>query len=128
MQTLNPSGLAPPFGRYSHAVVWPAQKRLLRSSGQLALDADGKLPPDVGDQAKLIFDHFDLILAEAGMTRGDVVHLTAYVLDRQDMPAYMAARDAWLADIESLPASTLLIVSGFTRAEFRIEIELMAAA
>ncbi len=127
MQTLNPSGLPAPFGRYSHAVAWSAQQRLLRSSGQLALDADGDVPADVGEQASLIFRHFDAILAEAGMSRGDVLHLTAWVLDRQDMPAYMAARDAWLSGVDQLPASTLLIVSGFTRAEFRVEIELMAA-
>ncbi|MDJ0776391.1 MAG: RidA family protein [Gammaproteobacteria bacterium] len=127
MQTLNPSILAAPFGRYSHAVAWPASQRLLRTSGQLALDAGGDVPTDVGDQAQMIFRHFDAILAEAGMQRRNVVHLSAFVLARQDMPAYMAARDAWLKDIEALPASTLLIVSGFTRTEFRVEIELMAA-
>ena len=127
MQNIDPTRLAAPFGRYSHAVTWPADRRLLRSSGQLALDADGEVPTDTGSQAALIFDHLDIILAEGGMTRNDVVHLTAYVLDRQDMPAYMAARDAWLADVEVLPASTLLIVGGFTRAEFRVEIEMMAA-
>jgi enamine deaminase RidA (YjgF/YER057c/UK114 family) len=43
------------------------------------------------------------------------------------MAGYMEARDAWLADVDRLPASTLVIVSGFTREEFRVEIEVVAA-
>lgn len=39
----------------------------------------------------------------------------------------MTARDAWLAGVDRLPASTLVIVSGFTRPEFLVEIEAMAA-
>ena len=39
----------------------------------------------------------------------------------------MAARDEWLADVSRLPASTLMIVSGFTREEFKVEIEVVAA-
>lgn len=127
MQALDPAQLAAPFGRYSHAVAWPANRRLLRTSGQLALDSDGQVPTDAGAQAELIFRNFDAILSEAGMTRRDVLHLSAWVVDRADMPAYMAARDAWLETVETLPASTLLIVSGFSRPEFRVEIEMLAA-
>jgi enamine deaminase RidA (YjgF/YER057c/UK114 family) len=45
------------------------------------------------------------------------------------MAGYMAARDAWLAEVpgDCLPSSTLMIVSGFTREEFVVEIELWAA-
>jgi enamine deaminase RidA (YjgF/YER057c/UK114 family) len=44
------------------------------------------------------------------------------------MAGYMAARDAWVADLASPPASTLMIVSGFTRPEFVVEVEIIAAA
>ena len=40
----------------------------------------------------------------------------------------MAARDAFLADVAVLPTSTLMIVSGFTRPEFVVEVEVWAAA
>ena len=53
--------------------------------------------------------------------------LIAYVTGREHMAGYMAARDEWLADITRLPASTLVIVSGFTRPEFVVEIEVLAA-
>jgi enamine deaminase RidA (YjgF/YER057c/UK114 family) len=37
----------------------------------------------------------------------------------------MAVRDRYLSDIK--PVSTLLIVGGFTRAEFLVEVEVTAA-
>ena len=58
----------------------------------------------------------------------DVVRINAFVTDRTHMAGYMAARDAWLADVDRLPASTLVIVSGFTRPEFFVEVEVTAAA
>jgi enamine deaminase RidA (YjgF/YER057c/UK114 family) len=62
------------------------------------------------------------------MGPADVIRLNAYVTDRAHMAAYMAARDAWLAGAPRLPASTLVIVAGFTRPEFLVEIEATAAA
>jgi len=44
------------------------------------------------------------------------------------MAGYMAVRDRWLEGLETLPASTLVIVSGFTRPEFVVEVEVTAAA
>jgi enamine deaminase RidA (YjgF/YER057c/UK114 family) len=40
----------------------------------------------------------------------------------------MAARDAFFHGRQEPPASTLLIVSGFSRPEFRVEVEVIAAA
>ena len=127
MRPLNPETIAPPFARYSHGVVVDVGHRLVRTSGQLGIDAGGSIPEDVGAQAELCFANIDAILAEAGMGRADIFHISAFVTDRAHMAGYMAARDAYLADIGRLPASTLLIVSGFTRPEFKVEIEAIAA-
>lgn len=89
--------------------------------------ADGSIPPTVTAQADLCFANIDAILQEAGMGRIDIFHITAFVTDRAYMADYMAARDAYLADITDLPASTLLIVSGFTKPEFKVEIQVTAA-
>lgn len=40
----------------------------------------------------------------------------------------MAARDAFLGGSGVLPASTLLLVAGFSRPEFKVEVEVMAAS
>jgi enamine deaminase RidA (YjgF/YER057c/UK114 family) len=129
MRPLNPAAIAPPFARYSHGVELPAGQRIVRTSGQLGLAADGTVPEGSRAQAEVIFGNLDSILAEAGMGRADVFHLSAFVTDRRHMAGYMAARDAWLAEVpgDCLPSSTLMIVSGFTREEFVVEIELWAA-
>ena len=64
------------------------------------------------------------------MTPQDIFHLSAYVTDRAHMQGYMKARDLFLADTptDRLPSSTLVIVSGFTRPEFKVEVEVWAAA
>ncbi len=127
MKSLTPRSIAPPFARYSHGVELPAGCRILRTSGQLGLNGDGAVPDGAQAQAEICFANLDAILAEGGMDRGDVFHLSAFVTDRTHMAGYMAARDAWLASNTVLPSSTLMIVSGFTRPEFVVEIEVWAA-
>ena len=128
MKSLSPDAIAPPFARYAHGVELPAGARIVRVSGQLGLAADGTVPEGSQAQAEICFANISHILAEADMGAGDVFHVTGYVTDRSHMQGYMAARDAYLADRSVLPTSTLLIVSGFTRPEFVVEIEVWAAA
>jgi enamine deaminase RidA (YjgF/YER057c/UK114 family) len=128
MRPLAPAAIAPPFARYAHGVEVPAGWRLAATSGQLALVADGTVPEGAEAQARLCFANCSAILAEAGMGAGDAVRINAFVTERAHMAGYMAARDAWLAEVERLPASTLVIVSGFTRPEFLVEVEVLAAA
>lgn len=127
MEELTPEDIAPPFARYAHGVVVPEGHRLIFTSGQLGLAADGTVPGDAGDQAAICFANIDAILRAGGAARGNVVRINAFVTDRAFMAGYMAARDAWLADVTRLPASTLMIVGGFTRPEFKVEIEVVAA-
>lgn len=128
MRSLTPATIAPPFARYAHGVEVPRGHRLVMTSGQLGLAPDGTVPSDAEAQAQLCFKACAAILADAGMAPADVVRINAFVTDRAHMAGYMAARDAWLADVTRLPASTLVIVSGFTRPEFLVEVEVTAAA
>lgn len=128
MRMLHPATIAPPFAAYAHGVAVPPGARLVVTSGQLALSPDGTVPADARAQADLCLANCAAILAEAGMTPADVIRINAFVTDRAHMPAYMAARDAWLAGVTRLPASTLVIVAGFTRPEFLVEVEVTAAA
>ena len=127
MRTLTPASIRPPFAAYSHGVEAPAGLRWVLTSGQLGIGADDQVPVDARAQADLCFANCAAILAEAGMGPEDVVRINAFVTDRAHMPAYMAARDAWLAGSARKPASTLVIVSGFTRPEFLVEVEVTAA-
>lgn len=127
MKALNPAKIAPPFARYSHGVEIPAGARIVRTSGQLGLAPDGSIPPDARAQADICFANIRMILSDADMRAAHVCHISAYVTDREHMPGYMAARDDFLADVDVLPSSTLLIVNGFTRPEFVVEVEVWAA-
>jgi enamine deaminase RidA (YjgF/YER057c/UK114 family) len=127
MRALNPATIRPPFARYAHGVEVPAGARLVVTSGQLGIGADEIVPPGADRQAALCFANCAAVLAEAGMAAADVIRINAYVTDRAHMGAYMAARDRWLAGVARLPASTLVIVTGFTRPEFLVEVEVTAA-
>ena len=126
MQALNPRLIAAPFGRYSHGVAVPVSGRLVLTSGQLGVRPDGSLPEGALDQARQCFANCAAILAEAGLGPGHVLRVNGFVTERVHFPDYMAARDEFLAGVAVLPASTLVIVSGFTRPEFLVEVELTA--
>ena len=125
---LTPKTIAPPFGAYSHGMLSAPAGRIVVTSGQLGLAPDGSCPEGVTAQAEQCFANIDAILAEAGCGRDSVVRVTGFVTAREDFPAYMAVRDAWLADVVAKPSSTLLIVTGFTREEFKVEVEVTAVA
>ncbi|WP_417589579.1 RidA family protein [Pararhodobacter oceanensis] len=122
---VNPADLPAPFSNYSHAMEVPAGARLLVCSGQLGMRADGSIPAETSEQARICFDNIRILLAEADMDLTDVIRINAYVTDRAHMAPYMDVRNALFP--APFPASTLMIVSGFTRPEFTVEIEVMAA-
>lgn len=126
LRHLVPTQICAPFGRYSHAVEIPAGARWLLCSGQLGISAGAQIPEGVDEQAVICFEAIRTCLVEAGMTFADVVRINAYVTDRAFMPAYMAVRDRYVTTPP--PASTLMIVCGFTRPEFKVEVEAIAAA
>ncbi len=122
---LTPKSIRRPFARYSHGVEVPAGKRLVLCSGQLGIGADDSIPEDAGAQTELCFANIAAILGEAGLGFADIVRINAYVTDRIHLRPYMDVRDRIFSD--PAPASTLMIVSGFARPEFKVEIEAIAA-
>ncbi len=127
MRALLPPTLRAPFGQYAHGTYVPRQAEWVLTSGQLPVRPDDTVPDGAFEQARLCIANCAAILAEAGMGPADVVRIAAFVTDRSHMRPYMAARDAWLTGVDRLPASTLVIVSGFTRPEFLVEVEMTAA-
>ncbi|WP_439575751.1 RidA family protein [Phreatobacter sp.] len=125
LRKLTPAAMPAPFAKYSHAVEVPAGSRLMFCSGQLGVGADGTVPDSAEAQADLCFAAIGHMLAEAGMDFSDIVRINAFVTDRAHMAGYMASRDRHVTNPP--PASTLMIVSGFTRAEFKVEVEIVAA-
>ncbi|HXZ15244.1 MAG TPA: Rid family hydrolase [Roseiarcus sp.] len=125
MRRLDPKSIHPPFANYAHGLEVAPDRRLIFCSGQLGVAADGAVPADVEGQARLCFKAIEAILAEGGMTLNDLVRLNAYVSAREHLAGYMRVRDEFVG--APPPASTLMIVQGFARPEFLVEIEAVAA-
>ncbi len=130
MKALRPLNIPKPFARYSHGVELSAEGRVVRVSGQLGITTANVVPSDAFQQAQICFGNIKAVLSDANMVPRNVFHLTGYVTNREHMTGYMRARDEFLraAHEDSLPTSTLLIVSGFTRPEFLVEVEAWAHA
>ena len=120
-----PPSIHPPFARYSHAVGVQSGARTLFCSGQLGITAAGVVPEDAGEQARLCFANIAAILKDAGMGMEDLVRLNAFVSDAAHLTPYMAVRDDVVGSPP--PASTLMVVAGFARPEFKVEVEAIAA-
>lgn len=124
-KTFNPASVRAPFGQYNHGLLVPPGASLLVTSGQLGIAPDETIPPDVTGQAELCFQAVAAILREAGMGFEDVIRICGFVTRREDFAPYMAVRDRYTGAVK--PVSTLLVVGGFTRPEFLVEVEVTAA-
>lgn len=121
---LVPEGMPAPFAAYSHGVFVPSGMDLLFCSGQLGIAHDAHIPESVEAQTRLCFSNVRTILRSRDMDLSNVIRINAFVTAREHMQGYMRVRDELFPN--PAPASTLVIVSGFTREEFLVEIEVVA--
>lgn len=125
IKRLTPDGLHPPLANYAHATEVPPGARWLVLSGQLGMAEDGSIPTATDAQAALCFDNIGVILRKGGMDFADIIRITTFLVDEADLAGYMAVRDRYV--VEPVPASTLLVVRSFSKKQFRVEIEIIAA-
>jgi 2-iminobutanoate/2-iminopropanoate deaminase len=121
----NPVKIAPPAGRYTHAIEVSPGARWLHISGQGGLAPDGSMPGDIGAQTENCYRNITAILEEAGMSFADVVKLTVYLTRESDIAGYRAARDRMIG--EARPCSTLVVIARLVSPEWLVEIEAVAA-
>ena len=100
-----PDTVAAPFGPYSHAV---------------------EVPEGIEAQAEACWRNIIAILADAGMGVGDLVKITTYLVQPEDVAAAGAARAKHFGDAR--PGSATIIVKALVAPEWLIEIEAVAAA
>jgi reactive intermediate/imine deaminase len=122
---VQPDGLAPSNG-YSHAVIFSG--RMVAVSGQVPVDADGNVvgTGDVRVQLRQVFDNLATALRSAGADMSDVVKLTVYLTDLDDLPTFREVRDEYIA-VAQPPASSLVQVVGLVNPLFKVEIDALAA-
>lgn len=107
---------------YSRAIVdgdW------IHVSGTTGFDyAAGTISDDVGEQTEQIFRNIEAALTEAGASIEDIVRVTYYLLDAQDMPPLAPTLQKWLG--ASRPAATAVVVAGLLDPKMKIEISATA--
>jgi 2-iminobutanoate/2-iminopropanoate deaminase len=126
MKHITPAGIRPPFARYSYGVEIAPGSRILVCSGQLGITPQDHVPETIEEQTDLCFRNIKAVLDEAGLRFSNIVRINAFVVSREHLKGYMSVRDHYISDPP--PASTLMIVSGFARPEFLVEVEIIAAA
>jgi enamine deaminase RidA (YjgF/YER057c/UK114 family) len=126
---LNPPELGTPPG-YSQ-VVDVCADRIVFIAGQTALNQDGELigKDDFALQAAQVFRNLSIALQSVGCTATNLVKLTVFLTDMDNLLLYREARNRFLATTTppAAPAVTLIEVSRLYGADFMIEIEAIAA-
>jgi enamine deaminase RidA (YjgF/YER057c/UK114 family) len=90
---VNPAGVRPPRGEYSHVAVLPiAGTRLCFVSGQVGYAVDGRADPDLNSQMERTFENLGHVLESVGSSLGSVLQLTTYLTREADIAPYMATR------------------------------------
>jgi enamine deaminase RidA (YjgF/YER057c/UK114 family) len=127
---INPPELGTPPG-YSQVVDISAG-RIIFIAGQTAVDRDGNVigKNDFDAQAEQVFRNLGIALAAAGCTPANLVKLTVFLTDMDNLARYREARNRFFATVTppAAPAVTLVEVAKLYGPEFMIEIEAIAAA
>jgi enamine deaminase RidA (YjgF/YER057c/UK114 family) len=126
---INPPELGTPPG-YSQ-IVEVSAGRIIFIAGQTAVDADGHVVGkyDFMAQADQVFRNLATALQASGCTAANLVKLTVFLTDMENLGRYREARNRFFASVTppAAPAVTLVEVSKLYGPDFKIEIEAIAA-
>ena len=119
----NPPGLWKQNGRaFNHGVV-AAPGRTVHLTGQVAWDENSAVVGrgDCAAQTAKSFENVEAVLASVGGTLADIVSLTIFYLDPDDLPAIQQDRAARLP-AATAPASILIQVPGLVHPDLLVEL------
>lgn len=120
----NPPNIIAPTGPYSQVALTHGAGKWLWIAGQIGASADGAVPDSFEEQAELAWRNVISALSDAQMGLRDVVHVTTYLVDRDDLALLAPIRLKYLDGAR--PASTLLLVAALGHPTWRIELQVVA--
>jgi enamine deaminase RidA (YjgF/YER057c/UK114 family) len=130
IRRINPPELGTPPG-YSH-IVDVGAGRIIFIAGQTAIDRNGNVvgKADFAAQAGQVFQNLTIALQASGCTPANLIKLTVFLTDMNNLARYREARDRFFSSVTppAAPAMTLVEVSKLYGPDFLIEIEAIAAA
>jgi len=129
IRRMNPPELGTPPG-YSQVVVVRGGHTVF-IAGQTALDQNGEVvgKGDFAVQAAQVFQNLAVALRSVGCTAANLIKLTVFLRNMDDLSAYREARNRFFETVTppAAPAVTLVQVSRLYGPDFLIEIEAVAA-
>ena len=129
IRRLNPPELGTPPG-FSQ-IVDVRTGRIIFIAGQTALDHNGELigKNDFEAQADQVFRNLSVALRSVECTASNLVKLTVFLRDMNNLAIYREARNRFFATVAppAAPVITLVEVSKLYGPDFLIEIEAIAA-
>ena len=120
VERYQPETLPPNGGRFTHVTkIGP----MVFIAGQTGRNEKGDLvgAGDAAAQAQQVFKNLKAAIESVGGKMSDFVKTTVYVVGRENLDAYRAAREGQFGD--KPPGSTLLLVDGLALPEYVIEID-----
>src|SRR5215472_11034995 len=117
-------GVAHQIGHYADAVRVPAGYDQILVSGTPGLTAGGTVPDSITDEATQAWRNVSAILEAAGARLADIVSIRQWLIDSDDISAYVAVRSQF---IKHEPASFLGVIPALVWPNLRVEVEVIAA-
>ncbi len=113
-----------PVGPYSQAVEFDMQKKLIYTSGQVALNTEGFLvSEDIKSQTKQTLENLQNILEDNGSSMENVIKATVFLKDMDDFAEMNSVYNDYFGN--SLPARSTIEVACLPL-NARVEIELIS--
>jgi enamine deaminase RidA (YjgF/YER057c/UK114 family) len=126
----NPTELGQPLGAYSH--IASGSGRLVAIAGQVASEG-GRIVGEGECAAQVVqtFENVRRALAAEQLLPRDLLQLTTYLVNADDIPAFFEARARVFEELfpdGAYPPNTLLVISRLVRPELLVEMSALALA
>lgn len=127
LRHLDPASAPPPAGPYSQLSITAEDARVATFSGQIGtLPTVAEMPASAADQTRLVFAAIEALLASQGATPADLIRLLTFVVGRDNLVAFNAARNevyaGWFPNGD-YPVHTVVIVAGVAAESILVETE-----
>jgi enamine deaminase RidA (YjgF/YER057c/UK114 family) len=127
IEHINPEGLSknPVF---SQIVTTQGNGKTVYIGGQDAVNAQGEIvgKGDIATQTEQVMKNLQIALSACGATFENLIKLSIYVVQGQDMRSGFQATRKYLGNLANPPAISVLIVWGLANPDFLVEMEATA--
>ena len=127
IQHINPDGLSknPAF---SQVVTTQGNGKTVYIGGQDAVNAQGEVvgKGDIAEQTEQVMKNLQTALLACGATFDNLVKLSIYVVQGQDLYRGFQISQKFLGDLKNPPVISVLVVAGLANPDFLVEIDATA--